>query len=350
MSWQAAFRDQAASCQALGSPFTARLLGLLADRGLPPGAIRDRIEGWTGDISSRGQSVALRLAGALHGLVIEGRAPDLARVYPPHDVPDARLVAAVADALRAEASWILARLAQAPQTNEVARSAVLIAAARWLAAVTGQPLVLSELGASAGLNLLFDRYALASGAHRVGPAEPVLTLRPDWRGRTPAGADPTIKARRGVDLCPIDPGRDRLRLLSYIWADQTDRLARAGAALDEACRHPGLVECGDAIDFLARRLDQVHAGACHMVFHTIAWQYFPAAAQQRGRALLAAAGAVATRAAPLAHLGMEADGSAPGAGIRLVLWPGNYDIALGRADFHGRWVDWQAPDPREFRW
>ena len=350
MNWRTAFRDQADSCEALGSRFTARLLRLLAEQGLPPGAVRDRIEGWTGDITSRGQSVALRLAGALHGLVIEGRAPDMAQVYPPHEAPDPRLFTAVAEALCTQAPRILDRLAQAPQTNEVARSAVLIAAARWLAAVTGKPLVLSELGASAGLNLLFDRYALAIGQHVTGPVHPALTLRPGWRGEFPTGPDPSIRARLGVDLNPVDPCRDRLRLLSYIWPDQPERLASAGAALDEARHHPGLVQTGDAIDFLATRLDLVHADACHVVFHTVAWQYFPAPSRERGLGLMAAAGARATRAAPLAKVAMEADGASPGAEIRLALWPGGHDIALGRADFHGRWVDWRAPDPKEFRW
>jgi hypothetical protein len=44
---------------------------------------------------------------------------------------------------------------------------------------------------------------------------------------------------------------------------------------------------------------------------------------------------------------MEADGSTePGAALTLTLWPGEKVIPLGRADFHGRWVDWTAPAPR----
>jgi hypothetical protein len=77
----------------------------------------------------------------------------------------------------------------------------------------------------------------------------------------------------------------------------------------------------------------------------VAWQYFPAAAQARGEATLQAAGQRATQTAPLAHLAMEGDGNEPGAALTLRLWPGNQTIPLGRADFHGRWVDWQAPPP-----
>jgi hypothetical protein len=47
--------------------------------------------------------------------------------------------------------------------------------------------------------------------------------------------------------------------------------------------------------------------------------------------------------APIARLSMEVDDSTPGAALTLTLWPGGEIIPLGRADFHGRWIDWQAP-------
>lgn len=40
---------------------------------------------------------------------------------------------------------------------------------------------------------------------------------------------------------------------------------------------------------------------------------------------------------------MEADATPGSAALTLHLWPGDRHIALGRADFHGRWIDWQAP-------
>ena len=33
------------------------------------------------------------------------------------------------------------------------------------------------------------------------------------------------------------------------------------------------------------------------------------------------------------------------AALTLTLWPGGESLALGRADFHGRWVTWQAAAP-----
>src|SRR5690606_38803023 len=96
---------------------------------------------------------------------------------------------------------------------------------------------------------------------------------------------------------------------------------------------------GEAIDWLAGRLAQ-RPGQVHLVYTTIAWQYFPAAMQRRGAALIAAAGARATPDAPLAWFGMEAAGRDPGAGVWLRLGPGDQVLEAGRADFHGRWIDW----------
>lgn len=231
------------------------------------------------------------------------------------------------------------------------RSAALIAAGRWLAARYGLPLVLSELGASAGLNLIWDAYALEiakpdggqGGRRRFGPEAAPARLTPDWRGTDPAATTPRIRARAGVDLNPLDPVADRLRVLSYIWADQADRLARTRAGLDHLAAHPVPIARADAADWLEGCLATPQPGACHLVFHTVAWQYFPPAVQARCTAALARAGAVATPEAPLAQFGMEADGQTPGAGLRLTLWPGGESFDMRRADFHGRWVDWTPP-------
>ncbi|CAM5378546.1 hypothetical protein FALB51S_01854 [Frigidibacter albus] len=254
MSWRAAFAGQARACAGLGSPFTARLLQGFADRGLPEGAVERRIADWPGDISASGASVPLRLAGALHGLVLERRDAALAAVYPPAEGDELALWRAASSAILAQEDWVLSRLETAPQTNEVARSAALIVAARWLAGQTGLPMVLSELGASAGLNLIFDRYALQTPERWLGPAEANVVLAPEWRGAAATGIEPDIAARAGVDLAPRDPAADRLRLLSYVWADQPERLARIAAALDAAAAlRPDLARA-DAVDWLEQRL------------------------------------------------------------------------------------------------
>lgn len=130
-----------------------------------------------------------------------------------------------------------------------------------------------------------------------------------------------------------------MRLQAYLWPDQPKRLALTSAAIGAASTK---VDKGDAIDWLATRLAPV-AGQLHLIYSTIAWQYFPAAKQAEGQAMIAAAGEAATNDAPLAWFGMENDGGNDGAALTLRLWPGNLTLALGRADFHGRWIRWTPP-------
>ncbi|NVK47446.1 MAG: DUF2332 family protein [Rhodobacteraceae bacterium] len=343
MSWRAAFHDQARACRDLGSPFTATLLDGFANLGLPDGPIAERIASWPGDMSSKGASVPLRLAGALHGLVLEGKDPELAAFYPPHVTTEAELHGAASAAILRHGSYLDQRLNDAPQTNEVARATALILAADALSERFDLPLVLSELGASAGLNLNFDRFRLCAPGGDFGPPDSPVILTPDWRSPAPKPHGFTVAERQGVDLSPRDPVAERLRLLSFIWPDQTARFERISAALDLAAEHPPRVDRADAIDWLEERLSRHFAGHLHLVYHTVAWQYFPQAVQDRGEALLAEAGARATKDAPLARLSMEADGEGPGAKLTLTLWPGGTEHDLGRFDFHGRWIDWIAP-------
>ncbi len=341
MSFRQALRAQADNNRALGSPFTARLLCLLADRLSQRGALGERLFGWQGDPGPGGDSLPLRLLGGLNALVLKDLDPGLAAVWPPSPPPaEAALWRAVSGALARHAGFLDRWIDSPPQTNEVRRSAALIAAAHWLARRFPLPLVLSELGASAGLNLNWDRFALRIGRASFGPNPAALTLAPDWSGPPPPAARPRIAARRGCDLNPLDPScpDDALRLIAYLWPDQPGRLELARAAM---ALPPAPVDHAEAAGWLERRLAGPRRGRLHLVYHTIAWQYFPAATQKACQEHLDRAGARATPTAPLAHLAMEADGGA-GAGLRLRLWPGGEETLLARVDFHGRWVDWRA--------
>lgn len=340
-----ALSHQSRHCAALGSPFMERLMALLAAQWPLPGAVAEKLDAWHGDIGARGAALPLRLAGGLHALVLKKRDAPLRSAYPPHDADasDAALLEAVASAMQRHEAFLLDWIESPPQTNEVRRAAVPIAGAHLLAEHFGLPIRLSELGASGGLNLGFDRFALEIGAHRFGPADAPVVLCPNWHGPMPRPARVDLAERRGVDLAPLDPSRpgEALRLLAYLWPDQQERLERTRAAM--ALRAPGIVDRGDAVDWLEQRLEQPHPGHLHLLFHSIAWQYFPPGARARGEALIAAAGLRATEDAPLAHLSMEADGTDPGARISLRVWPGDLDLTLGRIDFHGRWLRWSGP-------
>ncbi|QPM91942.1 DUF2332 domain-containing protein [Pseudooceanicola algae] len=333
---QAHFLDQARACASLGSPFMERLLSLLARRMAPGNAVTDRLFAWE-PRNLRSDAVALRLAGGLHALVLTGADARLAALYPPSRADEDTLWEAVQAALSSQADTLLHWLDNAPQTNEPRRATALIVAAGQIARhFPGIDLRLSELGASAGLNLQFDSFGLIAGAKRVGPEHPVLTLRPDWSGPLPAGGAYRIAGRGGADVNPLDRANraDMLRLRSYIWPDQPDRMERLDAILSLPAPS---VDREDAGSWLARRLANRPAGQVDLVYHTIAWQYFPTATAAACQAALASAALRATDDMPLAWLSFEMDDKSPGAPVRLRLWPGAYDIPLGRMDFHGRW-------------
>jgi hypothetical protein len=336
-------RWQARWCTALGSPFTALLATLVADRLDPATPLARRLDSWPGDPTD--DALMLRLTGGLHALVRAGKVRALAACYPPAPPPEPEtLWAALAPVLKGKS--LLPWLDSAPQTNEVARSGVLVPGFLTIAAETGLPLALLELGCSAGLNLVPDRYAYRLGTLEAGNPESCLRIEPVWEGADPPACRLAIASRAGVDLNPLDVANpaQRSRLLAYIWPDQPQRLERMARAMAITAEDLPEIVQGDAADFVEARAT-LRDGVATTVFHSIAFQYFPAQTQSRIRSHMAETGARATRAAPLAWLRFEAD---PGAengtppSLRLTLWPGSEDRLLARAHPHGQLVHWLA--------
>lgn len=340
---QDAFIVQATACESLGSPFMARLLRFLATDWPRDTKLAAKCDGFSGDIGPSGHSLPLRIAGGLHALRLSEDA-DLAAVYPPNAPSDAQFERAILEALHRYDAFLCDWLNSPPQTNEIRRSATLMPGAAVAAAQFGLPIWLSELGASGGLNLMWDRFAVETPNWRFGASDPVVALCPDWTGPAPTAPLPRIVDRRGVDLNPLDPTNpdDLHRMTAYLWPDQPYRLEMTRAAAGAV---PAPVDKADAIDWLETRLADAPDGHLHLIQNTIAWQYFPKDAQARGEALFSAAGDAATPERPLAWLQLEADGDPEGLGgaaLTLQVWPKGEVLKLGRADFHGRWVNWVA--------
>jgi hypothetical protein len=342
-----AFREQAGHCARLGSPFMQRLCTLLADGLMESNEVFARVLQWPGRPDASHDALPLRLCGALHWLVLAGEDARLAQVYPPNQATDDALWQAVEAAARTHAATILSRLQSPPQTNEVRRSAVLLPGFLEIARrFPGQPLVTSELGASAGLNTNWDRYRYRLGAFAWGAPDAAVALAPEWRGgdldEPPAGL--TVAERAACDLNPLNGQSpdDCLRLLSYLWADQAERLALTRAALQTLKHHPVQMERADAMEWLEHRLAVSWLDSVHVVYHSICWQYFPAPVQNVCETMLRVAGALTTGRARLAWLRFEGDGAEPGAGLWLTTWPGGSDRLLARADHHGGWIDWRG--------
>ena len=352
---RSAFFEQAALCARLGSPFTALLCRVLGE-GLDSSHDLERfILEWCGDPGPFADSLPLRLAGALHSLVRTGRAPQLARLYPPHPLTDPQaLCAAVRSVVQEQAGFVHEFLRHPPQTNEVGRSAVLLPGWLEIAARTGYPLSLFEIGSSAGLNLFADRYAYRFGdvswRRTAAPtdahgASGEFTVACGWSGPLPPLHAPLrIRSRCGCDRHPLnvtDPVQ-RERLMAYVWAGQQERLERLEAALRVVQAEPVSVEVCEAHQWLPAVLPRVgEPNVTRVVFHSIVWSYLEPSAQDQIVSHLADVGAAATTERPLAWLRLELVGPDEPAALRLTLWPGGAEEVLARAHPHGVWVRWR---------
>jgi hypothetical protein len=226
-------------------------------------------------------------------------------------------------------------LARSTQTNEPARCAVLLPAL----AMLPQPIALIEVGASAGLTLLFDRYSYDYAGHFLPGRDPgAPTLRCEPRGPVPLPSRvPEIAWRAGLDLNPLDVTSDEdVRWLScLVWPGEGDRAQRLAAAIATARRDPPVVHRGDLLSDLPGLASQVPEGL-HLVIYncSVLYQVTP---DQRERF------AATVRGLNASWLTSEGPGMVRGTdrfGPELQCVVTRDGDAIGRADGHGAWVEW----------
>ena len=337
-----AFNVQIAICENSGAPFTADLLRALLRDFESGGAWRGLIGGWTTDPEM--DVVGLRCVGALHRLALQGVEP-FKGVFQRLDRNPGGLDAAVqaAGARPEVAGWIK----NPPQTNEVMRSAVFLGGFFEIARAQGLPLRLLEMGASAGLNLNWPLYRYRLGDTVWGPQDSPVRLEPQWEGPSLQIPDLEIHSRRGVDQLPVDLAdpQARYRLLSYVWADQAERMARIQGAQKLAMTHPATVDEGDAADWVEAQLADLPRGTTTVLYHSYVWLYLPEPTKARIRAALARAGAKTDASTGLARLSFESADGTENSHLTLTLWPGGGKRVLARAHAHGRWIKWLGSAP-----
>ena len=300
-----------------------------------------------------GSVPTLRLLAALHHLVLSGRAPELVPFYPSaggRRPPDGVWPAAL-EALAGHAAWVHDRLLRPVQTNEPGRAAALFAGLLWLADRYRRPIRLLEIGASAGLNLLVDRFCYTAGALTLGvPSSPVRFSEP-WApppriGLARAAQSLHIVERAGCDRAPLDPTdhEDRLTALSYIWSDEPERFERTRAALALAAEDPPEVVERAAEAWLPEALADADDECLTVVWQSVVRQYVDAAAWENIEA--AFRGALRGRSErPLVWLRLEPSGEDRNRGFTLSIVDGaaGGPRRVAGCGYHGPPVVWQAP-------
>ena len=332
---------QASACEAMGSAFTAVLL-----REAAADARRELLLAALLQPLSNYARPGLHLAGALHYLALVGE-PALARHYPSTggdgDARSAWMAARVA--ITSSSSRLAPLLARIPQTNEPARSMPLLAAFAWLSARFEMPLRLREVGASAGLNLRFDRYRYDGGNWQWGDPRSPLVLRNRIVSGTPEDVDARIIVddRIGCDLNPLDATKeeDRLRLTSFVWPDQTERLARLHNALIIARESPVGIDAEAFATWLPRK-GIPRRGALTVVFHTVVEEHLSPGAKSELAATIGGLGDGASSEAPFAHVRMELEDGRYRTSVQV--WPNGRDpVPICESDGHAQGIIWAAP-------
>jgi hypothetical protein len=329
-------REQAASCDRMGSPFYRQLLLHIARDVESQGICWKVLETHAADPAR--MKLPLRFLGAIHRLVLEGSLPQLAPGYPSAGGtadPDAAFTALL-EILHTDSPLILSHIPATVQYSEVRRSTALLPGFLEVARQTRLPLRLLELGSGAGLNLRWDHYRYETPHHSWGPADSPLVFHARYAGKPPAlDTEATVIDRRGCDLNPIDPTTEggSLTLRQFLWPDQPDRFERLARAIEVARRVPVTIDRADAVSWLRQQLNQWHPGVATVVFHSIVLLYFSSAALADMQAIVNNSALQATADAPLAWLSMEP--AADHDEIHLTLWPGGERKLIATAAFHG---------------
>jgi len=222
------------------------------------------------------------------------------------------------------------------QTNEPARCTSLLPALMLLP----QPLALLEVGASAGLTLLPDRYSYDYAGHRItgtDPQAPVLRCEP--RGPVPLPERvPDVRWRAGLDLNPLDVTNDAdVRWLDcLLWPGERGRKQRLAGAIATARRDPPAVHRGDLLTDLPALARQAPPGATLVIYHSAVLGYLSHAERRQFADTVRGLDAVwlsndVTLDVPVAALGEAA--------FQLVR---DGRTLLATADTHGTWLHWLA--------
>jgi hypothetical protein len=305
-------------------------------------ALGARIRGWPRP--SLEDALPLRVAAGFHNLFLTGDAPELGPVYAGAETDQHRVDTIVGDLAHRFDQRLLPWLDGPPQTNEAGRAASLMAGLLWLGERVGTRFELNEIGASAGVNTMLERYFFDLGGVQVGPPDSPMRIVPEWRGPPPPATTPEIACIRGCDIAPVDlaDSAQALRLKSYVWPDAAVRMARIDAAIALAAQQGPDLAQADAGAWIAERLaEPQEAGNVRVLYHSIMWQYLPPATRAGIKAAMSEAGAQATAERPLGWISLETNRATFRHELKVAYWPGGgTPVQLATAHPHGAWVEW----------
>jgi hypothetical protein len=205
---------------------------------------------------------------------------------------------------------------------------------------------LYEIGASAGLNLIPDFYRYRFGDSGWAKADSKVLLSPEWAGSHPEIHAPLeIVERYGSDIRPIDlrSEDDSVRLLSYIWPDQLERIDRLRLAIEIGKKALPRIQSSEAADWVDQQFaTSDKKRSTRVLMHSIVWNYLNDISKKRISARIDQCARDATALSPFAWLRFELEDGNSDPVLRLSLWPQRDDRVLAIAQPHGRSIRYLA--------
>ncbi len=299
--------------------------------------------------SAAGDPASNLFLAAAHSLLLEGKPHALADFYPsvsknppPESDPYPHFHSFCLEN-EEEIRTILST--RRVQTNEVKRCACLLPAFGMAGRLSEKPLALVEIGASAGLNLLFDRYRYVYGnGNTLGDERSPVEIRCETRGATappiPEGM-PETSSRIGLDLAPLDVRRpeDASWLEALIWPEEYEyRAPMLRRAVEVVREDPPEMLRGDALDLLPEVLSTIPENTAPCVFHTFTVNQFSEEMRERLTNILAEH----SKVRPVYRVSIEWIYSERPL-LRLAVFNGGSEKerVLAACDDHGGWIEWR---------
>ena len=224
------------------------------------------------------------------------------------------------------------------QTNEIRRCSYLMPAFGTVSLDAGHtPLAQIDVGASAGLNMMWDRYQYRySDGSMYGAQECEALIECELRSDMPELPDefPEVSFRVGVDLNPVDLSDEEefAWMMALVWPDHPDRACLLRAARDVWLADPPRVEAGDALDVLPRLLSEIPSDAALCVYHCHTLNQFPTESRYAFYRILHRE----SFAKPVYHIPSEGEYMR----VDRIVNGESDTILSARRNAHGRWIEW----------
>lgn len=290
-----------------------------------------------------GQPVPNLFLGAVHYLLLKGNEHSLKEYYPsmtnnPRNIEDAfDHFKDFCHMYRDEIIPILKN--KLVQTNEVRRCAYLYPLFCYIHNIGLTPLSLIEIGTSAGLQLLWDKYSYSYGTGDIcGDKHSAVHIKSEIIGNNPGFAvnSPPVTTKVGLDLHinDLNNGEDYLWLKSLIWPEHNERLEMFENAAKCLKENPVKLIEGDGITLLTDVVEDLPKDTTICIFHTHVANQIPEASKHE---LINTIKRIGKRRDVFhlynnmwdrkLHLDYFLNGK-------------EYSQTIGETDGHGRWFQW----------